>query len=165
MQFGRNAVGLLLTSSAKMPLALLNGIVLARFLSVDDRGLYSVATTLVAVMALFANLGWEGASIYRLRRVGSRPAEVASAALLAVAVVSIPLVLAFGLLESVVTSRFLHGARPIVFYLALAIVPLQLLALAFSAIARGIGRFVLQNTYQLTLAVATAHLARQCRHA
>ncbi|MCZ6783058.1 MAG: oligosaccharide flippase family protein [Proteobacteria bacterium] len=145
MNFFRNAAGMLLTSTVNVPLGLVTSIVLARYLSVDDRGLYSLALTFTALVAILSRVGWPSASIYRLRRVGSDPAEVAGAGLVAVAAISAVVVPVCLFFEPFFTERVLDNAPARVYYLVLALGPLQLLIQVLSAIARGIDRFRLQN--------------------
>ena len=84
MNFVRNAATLLLSNFVALPIAFVSGIVITRYLSTDDRGLYSVAFTVVSLGTLIFQLGWPGATIYRLRRVGSPPAHVAGAGAIAI---------------------------------------------------------------------------------
>lgn len=154
MSFLRNAAGVFATRLLILPLGLATSIVLARGLPVDERGIYSVAMTFAALLMLFAQLGWADASIYRLRSVRSAPSVVATSALLAVGCISLVVVAACALLEPVISRRLLDGAAPTVFYLALATVPLRILTNVFAAIARGIDRFSLQNTFRVIETVA-----------
>jgi O-antigen/teichoic acid export membrane protein len=155
MSFLRNAVSVVTTQVAITPVALVTGILLARLLSVHDRGLYAVATALAAVTVLLAQLGWPATAIYRLRRLRADPAAVAGAALcigLACSLLAVALCLAW---RGPLLERFLSGASPRVLALALASVPFQVLGLLFAGVARGLDRFDLHNRYLLSLAVLT----------
>ncbi len=155
MNFARNATGLLLTSAIGAPIAFLTSVLLARFLSVEDRGLYSLVTTFVMIAMIIGQLGWPTASIYRLRRAGSPPAQVASTGLLAVLVISTVILLACIGLRPILSENFLNDVPNRVFQLALAMIPLQLLSLLIGSFARGIDRFIIQNVYRFTLDVGT----------
>ncbi|UCE86579.1 MAG: oligosaccharide flippase family protein [Deltaproteobacteria bacterium] len=155
MNFFRNVAGLLLTSAVLVPVGFLSSIVLARFLSVEDRGVYAAAVAFAQMVAILSELGWPGASIYRIRTVGSRPARVAAVGTLAILIISALVLLACGALEVFVIERFLAGASPTVFHLAIATIPFQLLIHVYGAIARGIDRFRLWNWSRIGLALGT----------
>ena len=69
MDLFRNAIVVYATSLISFPINLLTSVVLARFLSVDDRGLYSVALSFAVLATLLSEVGWGPATIYRLRRM------------------------------------------------------------------------------------------------
>jgi O-antigen/teichoic acid export membrane protein len=155
MSFFRNAASVVLTQAVGLPIGLLTSVVLARFLSVDDRGLYSVATTFAMLAATLGVLGWPAASIYRIVRTRSDPAQVAGSGLALMTLLSGVVVLLSLGFESAIRERFLEGAEPWVFHLALALVPLHLYGQVLSAIARAIDRFDLQNWYVFSLNAGT----------
>ncbi len=145
----RNAASLLLTKVAGIPVALASSIILARYLNVSDRGVLGVAIALGTSLVILSQLGWPSAAIYRLRRVGSEPAQVSSAALLTIGLVSALTIVVCLALEPRLMQWLLSQASSRVLYLVLAMVPFQLMGLYFSAIARGLDRFPLQNWYAL----------------
>lgn len=153
MNFFRNASGLLLTTTAVLPVEVLISIVVTRFLAVDDRGIYAVFAAFVALASLLALLGWPAASIYRLRRIGSDPGRVAGAALGAVLVLSTLVTGVCLLLGPWIRERLLEGAPPLVLYLACATLPFLMLANVFGAMARGIDRFRFQNFHRAGLRI------------
>lgn len=156
MNFVRNTAGLLLTSSVMIPIGFVTSVLLARYLSPDDRGIYSVATSFAVLAAVLAQMGWPAATIYRLRRVRAEPAQVAGAGLLLVVSVSAVVIPVCIALEPILTEEFLDGAPSRVFYLAVAQIPFQLLFVVFAAIARGSDRFDLQNTARILQSVGAA---------
>jgi O-antigen/teichoic acid export membrane protein len=145
MNLFRNAFTILATSVAGVPVQLLTGVILARYLSVEDRGLYAVAITFAVSVVLLVELGWGPAVIYRLRRAGAPRPLVATNALAATLAVSAVAALVCIPLESSISARFLDGAPPRIFYLALVIVPFALGQILFSSIARALDRFALQS--------------------
>ena len=152
--FLRNAAGLLATNAALVPIELVIGIVVTRFLTVEERGLFSVAGAFAGMATGLVILGWPPASIYRLRRVGSPPAEVATAALLAITASSAVALVACWFLEPWMSRRFFNGAPPVLLYLAAALIPCLLTGRTFGGIARGLNRFRIPNLYQLGLRCA-----------
>lgn len=146
--FSRNATSVFVTSAALIPLGLASSIVLTRFLTVADRGIFFVAAAIASVAVLLSSMGWPVASIYRIRRVHTEPARVATAGLIAIAGVSTLAVPVYVAIEPLLTRHFLHGAPPLVFFLAVAAVPFHLLSLVFQGIARAIDRFDLQNAFR-----------------
>ncbi len=131
MSFVRNAASVLGTSAVLAPIALLTSIVLARWLDVAERGLYSVAMTFAGLVVMATQLGWPSATIHRLRSAGSEPRQVVSATLAAWTVVSAVALLSCALLAPWITARFLEGAPARVLVLSVALVPIQLLGAYF----------------------------------
>lgn len=154
MKFFRNLAGVLLTSAASAPIGFLTSVLLARWLSTDDRGLYAIALTFATLTTMLFQFGWPSASIYRLRGAGTRPAVVSAAALSFLGGVSVLVVAGAALLEPLLRERFLGDLPVAVFYLALATIPFRVLANGFGAIARGIDRFRYENWYSFSLQVA-----------
>jgi O-antigen/teichoic acid export membrane protein len=153
MKFFRNLAGVLLTSAVSAPVGLVTSILLARFLSTDDRGLYAVALTFVTMTTMIFQLGWPGASIYRIRSAGTPPAQVAGAAMAFLGSISILVVLAAVAVEPILRERFLSDLPLAVFYVVLATVPFRVLANGFGSIARAIDRFRYENWYSFLLQV------------
>lgn len=149
MSFFRNAAGLLATSTICIPVAFLTSVVLARYLSVADRGLYSVAMTAAGAGAMVGQLGWPAATIYRLRRLGSRPAYVLGAGM-AVALGSSLIIIAVGLFFAPVIKEGLFPAAPeSVYPISLALIPWLILGMLFGGITKGIDCFRYHNYYRL----------------
>ena len=149
MSLFRTSLSVLATEAAAVPLGLANSILLARCLSTEDRGIYALAVTLSFVVIQLSQLGWGNSSIYQLRRgliPPPRVAGIALGALLATSAVVIALVLP---LRPFIVTRFIPDAPSIVFYLMLCLVPIQLAAISFRGIARGIGRFDIQNWFRV----------------
>ena len=155
MSFVRNVSGLLLTSVVSIPIAFASSVLLARFLSVEDRGAYALLVTFATVAVIFSQLGWPAATIFRLRRVQTPPARVAASGILVVLTLSALTVGLCVALRPDLTERFLGETPATLFFLAVAMVPVQLLSLLFGSLARGIDRFVVQNIYKLLLGLST----------
>lgn len=151
MTFLRNAVSLFLTSMASVGIGFGTGILLARFLSTDDRGTYGLVLTGAEIAMLLTQLGWATASIYRLRKLKSPPERVVSAALFMVVAASVFIVAVAIPLKALILSHappeFPEGA----FWIALLLAPFLIMGMVFSGISRGLDRFAWQNTYQLSL--------------
>lgn len=153
MSLFRNAISLLATSAVTVPIALASGIILARYLGPDDYGHYRVAVAALAVIVVFARLGWPSAAIFRIRRVGTPVPVVATSSLLVAVAMASLIVPVCWLLRERISTDLLQGAPPLVFMLVVFTVPFSILGLYFSSIARGIDRFDVQNWYRIALAV------------
>jgi O-antigen/teichoic acid export membrane protein len=70
----RNVAAVLLTTAASIPLGMITGVILARRLSVADRGEYALLVTFSALICVFSQLGWPEAAIHRVRRHRVPPA-------------------------------------------------------------------------------------------
>jgi O-antigen/teichoic acid export membrane protein len=153
VSFFRNALSTLLTSVVSVPIQFVTSIVLARWLTVADRGNYSVAIAFATTLGMLVELGWGPAVIYRLRRAGAPPALVSTAAIaaaLCMGVVAAALCLPF---EGWIRARFLDGAPRELLLFSLAIVPAHLTWVFFGSIARGLNRFQLENVSHLLIFV------------
>ncbi len=155
MSFFRNLAGVLLTTAVIAPVGMATSILLARYLSTDDRGLYALALSFATLTTMFFQLGWPTASIFRLRGAGSDPAEVSGAAFLFFASTFGVVVVVAIALEPLLRDRLLGGLPAIGFFLVLATVPFRGFANAFGAIARGIDRFRYENWYAFALQVGS----------
>ncbi|MFH0946844.1 MAG: oligosaccharide flippase family protein [Planctomycetota bacterium] len=151
MNFARNATSLLLTSVAGVGIGFVTGIILARFLSTDDRGAYGVVLTGAEMAVLLTQVGWGAASIYRLRRSGAAPDRVVTAALFLVVAASVFTFAVALPLKPFLLDRAPPGFPAGAFYAGLFLVPFLLAGTVFSGICRGLDRFAWQNIYQLTL--------------
>jgi O-antigen/teichoic acid export membrane protein len=151
MSLVRNAASILATHSATIPINLLTGIVLARYLSLENRGLLAIAVSIGVIALVISQVGWPSAAIYQIRRERSDPALVAATGILAVVVFSGLVICVCFLLRQQLTDWLLGGAPLLVLYLALAAVPFQLLGNVFSGIARGVDRFAMQNGYRFSI--------------
>lgn len=149
MNFRRNAILQLATSLGMYGLGILNGIVLARMLSVGDRGYYSLAVGLAGLLLVSVEFGWGPAAIYRIRRVGTPPSKMVASGLVAVTM-GITLALTGSLLfEETLRGRFMADAPRWLFLIALALLPFSLVSRLLNAVARAIDEFAIQNVGRL----------------
>jgi O-antigen/teichoic acid export membrane protein len=151
VSFFRNALSTLLASVISVPIQLATSILLARWLSVADRGNYSVAIAFATALGMLVELGWGPAVIYRLRRAKAPSASVSAAAItaaLGMGAVAAALCLPF---QDWIRARLLDGAPLELLLFALAIVPAHLTWVFFGSIARGLSRFQLENASHLLL--------------
>lgn len=155
MRFVRNLAGIMLTTAVNVPISLVTSIVLARWLTPEDRGLYAVCVAFATTLTVLVQLGWPSASIYRLRSIKSPPSAVASTGLLAGLAISAVAVIGALALEPVLRERFLKSAPSLVFYLILSTVPFRLLGNLFGSMSRGLDRFRFENWYSFALNAAT----------
>ncbi len=155
MSFVRNALSVMFTSAVIVPLGLVTSIVLARWLSVPDRSLLAVALAFTAITVEASSLGLPSASVYRLRRAQSHPSRVVSAEMLLALTFSALAVAVCWSIKPMIMDGFLRGAAPLVFLLAVAMVPFQQLSAVLNGIARGIDRFDLQNAYRFLIQIGT----------
>jgi O-antigen/teichoic acid export membrane protein len=154
MSFLRNATGVLLTSVAEAVVGFAASIVLARWLSVEDRGFYAIALTFGTALVVLARLGLPSSAIYQMRRTRTPPAQVAATTLalglgLAALVAAIAVVF-----RAPISREILEGAPPELFWLALLAIPPQIVLQLCIGLARGMDRFALANRYTIATNVA-----------
>lgn len=154
MSFSRNASGLLLTSVAESVLGLAASVVLARWLTVEDRGLFAVATTLGATIVALARLGLPSSAVFRIRSIGAPPASVATTTFALGIGLALVLMVACAAFEPWISRRLLDSAPAVVLYLGIAtVLPPMLLQLG-AGLARGMDRFALSNAHTLATNLA-----------
>lgn len=155
MSFIRNAASVLAVSVVGTPAAFLTSVVLARFLTVEDRGLYGLVMALASLLCLGFQVGLPSAAIYRIRRLGVDPGRVTATGLV-LNLVILGLIVTLGLAgRRPLSERFLAGAESPILYACLAIAGVQLFGIFLRAVARGIDRFDLNNAYDLMENVGT----------
>jgi len=153
LSFIKNALSVLATSAVVAPISLLTSVVLARWLGADTLGSYSVIVNFATVGVMLATLGWPSATVYRLRRSKTDPAQVAASGIATMSAVSL-LVLAGGVaLQTPITSMLLGGAPITAYRIGLGLVVVQLFGRLFVALARGLDRFDLANRYLFAVAL------------
>lgn len=145
MNFTRNAASLFATSAVIIPLGIVTSIVLTRWLSVPDRGLFSLGTAFATSITVLAQLGWTNVPIYRLRRAKADAATLVGAGLSIFAGVSLVICVSCFLLQGWLRHRFLNAIPLAAFAFAVVLIPLQLYGNLLDNIARGMDRFGLAN--------------------
>lgn len=155
MNFARNAQSTLLTQLALTGLGFLLSVVLARWLSPADRGLFAVVMTFVLIADYLTQLGLRLAVIYRIGRAGTPPARAVAASvqlsLLAFALIATVVLLASDWLR----ARFLDGSAEGFLWVALALTALEVFGGLFESIARAVDRFDLRNLHQIGITVVS----------
>jgi len=155
MSFARNASSTALTQVVRTFLGLGLAVLLARWLSEADRGIYAVVATLALFCDQLSQLGMRMAVIYRMsQRPESRPRAVGAALELTLVAFAVLALLA-ALSVDPLRERFLLGADRAFVYLALVLAAADLLSGLGDAIARGIDRFDLRNADQMAISLVT----------
>ncbi|HTO68803.1 MAG TPA: oligosaccharide flippase family protein [Myxococcota bacterium] len=130
-----------------MPLAFATQIVLARWLTVSDRGFYAILTTFSAIVFLGTQLGWGDAVIYRTRRENVSPRRALSTGVLGNGAFALAVALACWLFRSPLSRAFLGDVSARAFLLAAATAPLLAVGDLLCGVARTLDRFDLHNQY------------------
>lgn len=140
-----NVASVLATTAAAVPIGVATSVVLARWLSVSDRGFYALLTTFAGMVFLLTQLGWAEAIIYRTGAKGVPVRRAFSTGLLsngAFALVALALCLLF---REPLSLAFLGKVSPRAFVIAAAAIPLLTLGDLLRGVARAIDRFDLHN--------------------
>jgi O-antigen/teichoic acid export membrane protein len=147
MGFVRNVVAVLLTTTASIPLGLLSSVILARRLSVADRGEYALLVTFSVLICVLSQLGWPDAAIHRVRRHRVPPGRAFATGLWANALIC---TLVFALVLAVqpwLAPTVLHGVPGQLYDLAALGGCLAIFGEFLRGSARAIDRFDLHNWY------------------
>ncbi|HTO54352.1 MAG TPA: lipopolysaccharide biosynthesis protein [Myxococcota bacterium] len=155
MNFARNMSSTAATQVLRTFLGLGLQVLLARWLSESDRGIYAVLATLALFAYQLSQLGMRYAVIYRMSLPGVERARAVGAAFTWTAA-------AFGLLGLLallfidpLRERLLLGAPAGLVLLALVIGATDLFSDLSDAVARGIDRFDLRNADQISIMAVT----------
>ncbi|MFI5316516.1 MAG: lipopolysaccharide biosynthesis protein [Myxococcota bacterium] len=149
MSFFRNVAFVLATSAAAVPIGVATSIVLARWLSVADRGFYALLTTFSAILFLLTQLGWAEAVVYRTRRHGVSARRALSTGLLANGAFALAAVAVCLAAREPLSRAFLGAVPARAFLIAAATVPLLTLGDLLRGVARALDRFDLHNQFGL----------------
>jgi len=155
----RNVASVLATDAASSLAVLCSGIVLARWLSVADRGVYAVLIALQATLVTVFQLGLPSAAIHRIRAAGAPPARVATAGIATVVALSLLVLTLPMLLAPWLREGLLPTAPAGVLLLAVAAVPAQLATAWLGGLARALDRFDLANAARLSVNAGTLLMA------
>jgi O-antigen/teichoic acid export membrane protein len=153
MTLFRNTSSVLGVAIISLPMGLISSVILARFLSLEDRSYFGVAMAITAIMLVIGNLGWAPAVIYRLKKIGTPSNQIVGSTLSIFIAISIFLVLSCFLFQDFIKNTFLSGAPIELFYMILILFPLQIAGNYFCGISRGIDRFDFQNSYRLMIVI------------
>ena len=156
MSFIRNTLTVLLDSALGMPVALLSSIILARYLTLPERGDYGVVITFALTAATISLLGWPTAVISRIRGARSDPAQVVTATLVGVSLFSLVTFAVVIALAGALTNALLEGGRREAIYLGAGFALLQAVGHTFSSIAQALDRFDLSVWYHAIVRIGTA---------
>jgi len=152
--FFRNVLGTFATEILTVGLNMLLGILTARLLGPEQRGILTLLMTLPLTLVHFADLGISQANIYLIGR-RKRPAEVILTNSLAIALgISFIIVAVLWLLRDLVLSTLLRGLPAPYFGVVLLLLPLLLLYTYWMAILRAWERFRLVNLLLLLMPLA-----------
>ena len=149
MGFARNVAYVFATSAAALPIGLATSILLARGLTVEDRGMYALLTTFTWIVFLLTQLGWSEAIIYRTHRRGVSLARAFSTGLVAngaLAFAAFALCLVF---REPLSREFLGDVAPRAFWIAAVTAPLLTIGDLLRGVARALDRFDLHNSFGL----------------
>jgi O-antigen/teichoic acid export membrane protein len=159
MNFARNAQSVLATQVALAGLGFLFSIVLARWLTVPDRGLFAVVMTFVLIADFVTQLGLRLAVIYRIGRAGVPTARAVAAAFqLSLAAFAIAVAVMLGC-DGWLRARFLMHAPESFLYAALVLIALEVFGGLGESAARAIDRFDLRNLHQIGVMVVSVAAA------
>jgi O-antigen/teichoic acid export membrane protein len=149
VSFVRNALSLLATTAFITPLRLVIVVVLARLLSPDDLGIYTVTIAFATISMLIAQLGLSSSAVYRIRRLALPPAQVCGSVLVTCMILG---GLSAGLLllaEPLLAEQILPLDSTQAYRFGILIAFPQLLGASFVGVALGIDRFDIANLYRV----------------
>jgi len=147
MGFVRNTASVFATTAVSIPLALATNVLLARQLSVSDRGVYALAATFSLIAYVLTQLGWGEAAIYRMRRHGVAPRRILGTGLAVNIALCAVLLAACALLAGPITRTLLGGMPLGLFQIAMWTAALLVFGDFLRAVARGLDRFDLHNWF------------------
>lgn len=149
MGFARNVAYVFATSAAALPIGLATSVVLARGLTVDDRGLYALLTSFTWIVYLVTQLGWGEAVIYRTHRHGVSLARAFSSGVVANGAFALAAFAACLVFRDPLSREFLGDVSARAFWIAAATAPLLTAGDLLRGFARALDRFDLHNQFGL----------------
>lgn len=131
-------------------LSFFTGILLARLLTVEDRGVMVLVTTLPITVMYLTNLGLPQANIYFIGRKGYAPKYIYGNALLVAAITGILVVLLLQPLKGLILGNLLKGLPEEYWVPLMVIIPLILITVNQSSIISAFQRFDLYNLIRVS---------------
>ena len=154
MTFFRNVLGTFATEVISVSLSVLLGIMTARLLGPDKRGILTLVMTLPLTLIKFADLGISQANIFFIGR-HKRPVEAMAANSVVIALITgLIFAAALWLVRDLALNTVLRGLPAPYFAIILLLVPLLLLYTYWMAILRAGERFTLFNALRLLMPVS-----------
>ncbi len=154
MRFFRNVLGTFLTEVLTVLINLLIGIVSARVLGPDRRGVLTLVMTLPVTLVAFTDLGISQANVYFIARKNRPAAVVATNAVYLAAGTGLLVGTGLWLARGLALTTFLRGLPPHYLGLILVLSPVMLLYTYWMAIPRAFQRFGLFNLLRLMMPAA-----------
>ncbi|MFI5396477.1 MAG: polysaccharide biosynthesis C-terminal domain-containing protein [Candidatus Binatia bacterium] len=145
----KTTMGTFWAGLASFAMSLGMGIITARVLGPNDRGIFTLVSVLPHTVVAFVKLGLAQASIYAIKRERTDPALVASHLMVITAVASAAGVVGMYFLKFEAMRVLMKGAPLACFAFAMFLVPFLIIESHFSAILQGIGHFEIFNRRRL----------------
>lgn len=145
----QNALQTLVVGLATFVLGITLGIITARVLGPNDRGILTLVTVLPGTLATFVKLGLAQGTVYAIRRERMDPGLVASHLLAIAPLLALPIIAALFLFRDQVALHFLKGADPVYLLLVLPLLLFVLLRSYYFSILQAIERFAVFNRVRL----------------
>jgi O-antigen/teichoic acid export membrane protein len=146
----------LLSSGVGIPLAFISSVILARYLTVEERGEYAVVVSVAFTLTLLVQFGWPTALVARMRGAGTPPALLMTIAVVGSVLFYLPGAAIVSALAPTISEHLLSNASVDLVYLAIGMTFFQTVGLSLSAIAHGIDRFDLPAWYQTSARIGIA---------
>ncbi|MBI3785718.1 MAG: flippase [Deltaproteobacteria bacterium] len=143
--FVRDVFGTYGTRALTIALGIVMGVITARTLGPNNRGIFSLVYLLPSTIVTFGKLGLAQASIYSIRRRGIEPHRVAANALLSSIFLGTFFVLITFLSRHYLLATVLRGVPEWAMLIALPLVPVLLFESYFYSILQAMGKFPLYN--------------------
>ena len=155
MSFVNNTISVFITSVLKVLLSVLGGVIVARYLSLEERSYYGIIINFIGLLVVFTNCGWPSAVIVRIGRSDSLIQNITGATLWAAGLFSVVAILICLLFQDKILTEFLSIKSADLYLIALMVFPCQLLSGYLCGIARGLHKFNIHNAYHLTIQFIT----------
>jgi O-antigen/teichoic acid export membrane protein len=151
--FFRNAVSVFATSAVALPIGVVTNVIVTRWLSESDRGLYALLINFSTVFYTLTQLGWGDAVIYRVRGHGVPSQRAFGTGLLGNGALALGASLLCFAFREPLSRDFLGGAPGPAFQLAVAAGFLLALGDLVRGVARALDRFDLHSQFLLLQSV------------
>ena len=146
-------LGLISSRAMLVVFGLGTGIITARLLGPNDRGLFTILLLLPQTLVNFAKMGVAQANVYYIRKRGASVGTVASNSLVLSLIVTLVLLAACLLGWNWIIAPFTRGAARSYIWLALSVIPFVLIESYFLAIMQAVENFRAYNMQSVYKAV------------
>lgn len=157
MKFFKDIIGTFGSNLILIVVSMLSGMITARWLGPNDRGLLALINALPATIYMIVYLGLPQACVYYICKSTNKSSlgDVISNCLIFASLFSFLIILATLIFGKYILITFYKDVKPLYFFLAILCTPFMLLTSYYEGVLRGVEKFYILNIRNISLSFFT----------